>query len=217
MKKRFSLFLALSLVCAILMAIPVEAAKGERGYEPAQATSFRREAETARLNNECSHTYTVTSTNRLSHKMTCSKCGYSYTQNHVFKYQSISASQHKKYCTVCDFSYTYAHDLSCTSISDTKHTTKCSQCAYTKTEKHSKTCVFNKAEHVEKCTKCNYTGPEEHHNYKCKKVDSTRHKYTCTKCSYNYIEGHLYTPIYGIIFSDLIIHEYCPICKSFVD
>ena len=100
MKKRFSLFLALFLVCAILMAIPIEAAKGERGYEPAQATSFRREAETARPNNECSHTYTVTSTNRLSHKMTCSKCGYSYTENipaaghdHVSEYFRFTAQE----------------------------------------------------------------------------------------------------------------------------
>ena len=104
--------------------------------------------------NKVEHNWQYTSNIIGGHTKTCSDCGYSKSESHVYEYSYENADTHKGTCSLCGYESIEDHYFNCTYVDADTHSGVCRECGYAAVLEHS---------------------------YEYKAIDSTYHILTC-KC-----------------------------------
>ena len=104
--------------------------------------------------NKVEHNWQYTSNIIGGHTKTCSDCGYSKSESHVYEYSYENADTHKGTCSLCGYESIEDHYYNCTYVDSDSHLGVCRECGHEATLSHS---------------------------YEYKAIDSTYHILTC-KC-----------------------------------
>lgn len=225
MKKHVSLFLALLLLFSALLAFPAEAVQTEQTKDYALTLSDNQEVQAPRAtdlysagdsvmyvpgnNDSCSHpSYRYEKWNSSRHKRICTKCGYTVTPTHNFRY-SYSGNKCYKYCKDCQYGYNIEHDKDYR-YSDGYCQKYCRQCKHIfANESHSYPTTWDTTSTMHKryCTKCHTAFEQGAHcsfeNYT--KIDENKHTKYCGVCGKDITENHT---INGYSYED---NEHCKV------